>query len=323
MTIVSIGGWALQRLVELDEGHPGIAGHMLRASPERRQVLAAFFATARPYREFDSDGEIGSFLIEASHDAVLQAAYGTVPNGLRAALGRAGPIPHPRRFYRYLYALMAPGRQDIGKIVSRLPTVDLERLRVLRLLPTDMRQDNIIANIGGVADALDLRAFVSLLTDYDVDRSALIDALASASSKGALTNLARRWALKARLPAHPVPASNAYRPITNGDQLRRAALRHRNCMRMYLVNILEHRSAFALFCHDDQEVVVHLLATDAGWELDSLYNRTGPISLAARKIAEGHLRQHGVLFQSRSTTTRPLDPIRRMTAQYDPEGRDD
>lgn len=323
MTIVPIGGWALQRLVELDEVYPGVAGHMLRASPERRQVLAAFFATARPHCEFTSDGEIGSFLIEASHDAILHAAFGTVPIGLRAALGRAGPIPHPRRFYRYLYALMSPGRQAIGKIVSRLPTVDLERLRVLRLLPSDMRHDNIIANIGGVADALDLRAFVSLLTDYDVDRSALIDAFASASSKDALTNLARRWALKARLPKHPVPASNTYRPITNGDELRRVALRHRNCMRMYLVNILERRSAFALFQHDDQEVVVHLLATEGGWELDRFYNRSGPISSATRKNAEGHLRQHGVRFQSRSTTTRPLDPIRRMTAQYDPEGRDD
>jgi hypothetical protein len=323
MTIVSIGGWALQRLVELDEVRPGVAGHMLRASPERRQVLAAFFAMARPYRKFDSDGEIGSFLMEASHDAILHAAYGPVPSGLRAALGRAGPIPHPRRFYRYLYALMSPGRQAIGKIVSRLPTIDLERLRVLRLLPSDMRHDNIIANIGDVADALDLRAYVSLLTDYDVDRGALIDALASASSKDALTSVARRWALKARLPEHPVPASDAYRPITNGDELRRVALRHRNCMRMYLVNILEQRSAFALFRHDDQEVVVHLLASERGWELDRLYNRTGPISSATRKNAEGHLRQHGVRFQSRSTTTRPLDPIRRMTAQYDPEGRDD
>lgn len=325
MSITPIAGWALNRIVEMDEHHPGIAGHVLRASAERRQVVAAFLSVSRPHVEFSCDDDRGSFLIHATHDAILRAAYGAVPSGLRRALGRAGPTPHPRRFYLYLYALLSsPGQQAFDKIVGRMTAIDLDRLRIARLLPTDLLRDNIISHINSASDARDLRAYVSLLAEHDVDRDALIDAIASAPSRDAITHVARRWTLKARLPDHPVPASSTYRPISTGEELRRTALRYRNCMRMYVVNVLERRSSFALFRHGDQEAVVHLIASEGGWELERLYgHRNGTFGSGFRQEAEAYLRQHHIRLNARSGTKRPLDPLRRMMAHFDPYGDDD
>jgi hypothetical protein len=110
-------------------------------------------------------------------------------------------------------------------------------LRIARALPSDLQRDNIISHIASVSDARDLRAYVSLLTEHDVDRDALIEAIACAPSPDAISPVARRWTLKAQLPA----ASSTYCPISTGEELRRTALRYRNCMRMYVVNVLERR----------------------------------------------------------------------------------
>lgn len=325
MSITPIAGWALTRIVEVDEHHPGIAGHVFRASPERRQVIAAFLSVPQTHTEFCCDGERGAFLIHATHDAILRAAYGAVPSGLRRALARAGATPHPRRFYPYLYGfLSSPKRQSLKKIVGRMPAIDLLRLRIARILPSDLQRDNIISHITAVSDARDLRAYISLLAEHDVDRDALIDAIACAPSRDAITHVARRWTLKAKLPDHPVPASSNYRPIDTGEELRRTALRYRNCMRMYVVNVLERRSSFALFRHGDEEGIVHLVASEGGWELERLYgHRNGAFGSAFRQEAEAYLRQYHIRLNARSSRKRPLDPIRRMMAHFDPYGGDD
>ena len=93
-------------------------------------------------------------------------------------------------------------------------------------------------------------------------------ALAQAITHDAITDTGRRWSLKVSLPRHPVSASACYTPITTGDELRRVALRYRNCVRSYLPNILEERSAFALFRQGDDEAIVHLVRTGDGWRFD-------------------------------------------------------
>jgi hypothetical protein len=55
-------------------------------------------------------------------------------------------------------------------------------LRIARALPSDLQRDNIISHIASVSDARDLRAYVSLLTEHDVDRDALIESIACAPS---------------------------------------------------------------------------------------------------------------------------------------------
>ena len=284
MTITPLEGWALAGIVDLDEHHPGTAGHMLRASPERRQVIAAFLSVERPHSDFRSKAETGWFLTQASHSAILRAAFGTVPCGLRGALGRAGDAPHCRRFYRYLHALMSTQDVALTKIINRLPVLDLARLRILRALPDDLQRENIIASLSSVRDAVDLRAFVAILEGHGVDRSALIAALACTTGRDGIANVAQRWTLKVRFPDAPVPASAAYRPITTGEELRRAALRFRNCMRTYAANIMERRSSFALFQHGGVEAIVHLVAKDGQWQLDRLYSSgIAPIGSKTRR----------------------------------------
>jgi hypothetical protein len=57
-------------------------------------------------------------------------------------------------------------------------------LRIARALPSDLQRDNIISHIASVSDARDLRAYVSLLTEHDVDRDALIESDRLCSQSG-------------------------------------------------------------------------------------------------------------------------------------------
>src|SRR5690242_8061336 len=97
-SISPIAGWSLDYVVALDMHRPGTAGEFLRASPERRQVSAAFLST-RPVPCDPSEArEVASFIGRGGHREILTAAFGSVPDGLRGALARSGPQPQPRSF---------------------------------------------------------------------------------------------------------------------------------------------------------------------------------------------------------------------------------
>jgi hypothetical protein len=69
---------------------------------------------------------------------------------------------------------------------------------------------------------------------------------------------------------------------------------------MYVVNVLERRSSFALFRHGDQEAVVHLMASEGGWELERLHgHRNGAFGSRLRQEAEAYLRQHHIQLNAR------------------------
>lgn len=127
-------GSSVTRIVELDEARPGLAGHFLRTSDERRQVIAAYLAVSKaaPLCE-RSEAEL---LATGSHTDILSVAYSRVPLGFRSALARAGRKTHPRRFYTYLYAVLASRHaREALAVLAQQPKIDLARLRVMRALP--------------------------------------------------------------------------------------------------------------------------------------------------------------------------------------------
>jgi hypothetical protein len=88
-TIAPLTGWALDSVAELDRHAPGFAGSYLRASDERRQVIAAYLAVAPiPFDDGHRARLSADFLGGADHRAILRAGFGSVPVGLRGALAR-------------------------------------------------------------------------------------------------------------------------------------------------------------------------------------------------------------------------------------------
>lgn len=312
--------WALARITELDVIAPGLAGSFLRASDERRQVLAAFLAVEGDRRP--PDQEVAQILKRSRHDALLHLAYGDIPIGFRSALGRAGRSIHPKRFYRYLFLVLSTrGEHRSHDVVQQLPTLEPSRLRVLRALPERLRAARLVALHRDVTHARETAELYRLLTDIGADGEALAKALREVDTARQLSECWRRWSWRVRFPEPPVPASPTYAPVTEAAELKRLALRFRNCGRRYLADVLEGRHAFAIFCSDAGEAVIHLRRREERWWLkDAIGRRNLPISSALRREVEAHLAHHGVeRLPPHKPERGPWDVLREVSNRWEYE----
>ena len=310
-------GWLLHAVADLDTLSPGAAGHVIRASAERRHIISSLLSVS-PAQAFGAD--LGQFIQTAGHDQMIKVAFGAVPHGYRRVVARIGQHTQPRRFYPYLAKLLSsPGRIEMARVVRRLPRVTWPRLQILRSLPEDLRHPQLVDVIDNKGQARDLSAVVQLLAEHGACRREMAGALASLRSAEAIPGFALRWSLKIAFPRHPVPASAFYQPITTGEQLQASARRYRNCSRSHLVRIVENRSSFAEFRHDDLgTAVVHLVRDEDRWLLEDVY---GPAnerpSAALEQAVEAYLEMQGITRTRPVTFDTPFASLRRLTGRFD------
>lgn len=321
-SVTPIAGWLLDHTVEIDGHCPGFAGHVLRSSIERRHVIAAYLAKGKPHTTFANAADQGLFLMTASHSNILSAAYGVVPRGFRGALSRSGSQPSRRWHYSYPYLLMSgSSRPATKRMISRLQRVNPTRLKVARALAADLQCASLVMALRSVDAARDLNALVNLLEQGGADRAAMVEALATVADMSEVRQFAQRWAFRVRLPRHPVPKIDGFTPIEDGSEIRRIAIRYRNCMRNYAANVLEGRSAFALVAHDGSEAVVHLVHENETWFLDDFYSR-GNLT-PDRHLTEhwtAYLSSHGIQpRQHRRHSSHRWASLRRLAGHMDYE----
>ncbi|WP_295633207.1 hypothetical protein [Novosphingobium sp.] len=311
-----LNGWLLRAVADLDMLAPGVAGHVIRASDERRHIIASLLSVS-PIQAFGAD--LGQFVQSAGHDVLIEAAFGLVPFGYRRALARCGQHTQPRRFYPYLARLLSsPDRTEMARAVRLLPRVTWPRLQIIRILPEDLQHPSLVDIIDNAGQARDLTAVVKLLSEHGACRSEMAEALAATRTPEAISRFARRWSMKITFPPHPIPASDRYRPISTGVQLQDSARRFRNCARSHLVRILEQRSSFAEVRHDHGSAVVHLVKDGAFWVLDDVY---GPANerppLPVEKFAQEYLERFGITRMRPATIESPFASLRRLTGRLD------
>ena len=295
-TISPVAGWSLDYITALDLHWPGAAGTFLRASAERRQVVAALLSTKSIPSQLTEAEKLAEFISRANHKAILKAAYGTIPPGIRGALARSGSQPHPRAFYRYLFQMLSTSsRKSVVAVIKQLESIDLMRLRVAQRLAEDICTARLVAIIGSVGLASDVDKLVNLMTSSGIDRAGLAQALKCVSSADELSELWWRWSLKLAFPLHPAPASERYIPITNGVELRQLALKYRNCARRYLAQSLEGQSAFAEFLDSGKRCVIHLSREADGWVFEGAFAKdNGLVAPELRSAAIAYLADHDI-----------------------------
>ncbi len=310
--------WALTRIVELDEVHPGLAGHFLRSSDERRQVIAAYLAVPRADPILPPiEAEL---LATANHDDILLAAFGSVPVGFRSALARAGRKTHPRRFYRYLHALLASRHaRDVIAILAQQPTLDLDRLRVMRALPSQIRTPRIVAFHRDIDHARQTVSLFRLFIENGVDADCLVQAICASEKPGALGRCWRRAMERLHFPSPPIPACAEYRPIENGGELKATALGFRNCMRRYLTDCLEGNRAFGVLSTPVEEVIVHLRRRDDVWHFEDCNTRGNrSVSPAVEATAADFMLGYGITqFVRKREAATKWEPLRELIARWD------
>jgi hypothetical protein len=297
-SIKPIQGWALDTVVELDRHAAGFAGSYLRASHERRQVIAAYLASASNlFDDIDVARNIAEYLCQADHRAILRAAYGSVPTGFRGTLKRSGSQPHSKQYYRKLHALLAaPPNSDLVRTLNQLPVLDMDRLRIVLRLPHEVCCVNVVNAINSPQKARDIAMLIKLLIDHGVEPQPLFDAVRKVETSKQLSSVWKRWVLMMMFSEHPIPASDCYTPITKASDLRRLALQYHNCAERYVSQCLDGIDAFAEYTNIGQSLVVHLRRKDGRWFVEGMfakYNRSPEASLKVSALA--YMERHGVM----------------------------
>lgn len=287
-------GWMLDRIARLDAHYPGAAGHYLRASVERRQVIAAYCAT----HEFNATTamEMAEFLVASGHRAILARTFPTVPHGLRGALGRAGVQHQPPELYPLLYKLLAsPPHAAIVSAIAQLSEVTVDLLKVVQALPAFLCTANMAIAAGSEKTARMLRKLVPLMVAAGADEVGLVAALRTVRDREGLERAIYRWSLKLDFPPGPIAQSSSYTPITNGAMLKQIGLKYRNCIRTYPADILSRSTAFGEFRHEDAAVLIEMHRESGIWVFNAAHGyRNRSSSRAIREAAEAFARRHGI-----------------------------
>jgi hypothetical protein len=203
----------------------------------------------------------------------------------------------------------------VAQVTRRLQKIDPTRLRIVKLLPEHVLTPTLVSIVASPAMARDVGTMVALLEGKGIDRNALARALASLSSVEQFPGFWERWASKVAFPRHPVPSSDRYVAISDGDSLRSLAKRYRNCARTYLEKALRGDTAFAEFRHPLGYAVVHLVRKGDEWVLEGLFgpsNRTAPPQV--RDAAVRHLRGYGIHDKFGRRDGLDWSALRRLTA---------
>jgi len=317
-TVASLNGWMLETIVEIDQHRPGFAGTYLRSSNERRQVIAAFCAVQKDQEALRKDAD---FLLAARHQTVLAKAFRRVPTGLRGALARAGAQPHDKRFYSVLArTLTSPPHARVVQAINQLSSIDLTRLRILRMLPPEVCAPAVVEALDDVRTTKDAVALVELIVSSGVDRQALATAITAVSNKAQLGRLWDRWAARCHFPAPPVHSGVGYHAISNGVELREMVRRYQNCSMRYLVEVLNGFSAFGVFPSESGEagMVVHLRLRAGRWEIEGFYGKhNSRPDRADRERATRFLISAGVAERTTvKNPSGPWDALRRLNARW-------
>jgi len=286
---------------------------MLRAGVERRQVVAAFLATAKPTDH--GNEEIARILMKDRHHAILLMAYDHVPAGFRSALAKCGAQPHDREFYPRLWSILNGGPRHAITAVQSAPTLGPDRLSIITSLPVDLSDSRISAKIKDKAQAADIVLAVDLLERRGLDRTKIVEALRRSTK---LADTIKRWSFRMPFPAGPIRACDGYRPIIDGLDLAATAKRYRNCSRRYFTALLSAEHAFGEFQHDGQNVLISYDRSQGYWLIEGVYgHRNGNVPAGVSDAAYAFAARNGIMTRRMvDRSDNAMEALRRLSRHY-------
>ncbi|MEQ6335700.1 hypothetical protein [Sphingobium sp. MK2] len=313
-SIEPLSGWMLDQIVRLDEVRPGLAGQMLRASAERRQVVSAFLAVTDYASEAPTD--TAAFLAGADHRSILDRAFGRVPDGLRGALRRSGPQPHDPKYYHGLFKHLVESPRHVTTAIARSEKLDHERLAVIEALPADLCDIRIVSRIDNRKQATDVVLAIDLMERRGLCRKTVIEGLLRSSRP--VSQAVRRWSLHMAFPPGPIPKCDGFRPIASGIELRRVAKRYQNCGRNYLMPVQCGNHAFGEFSHDGREVLISFDRANGMWIVDGVYGfRNRDVHPDISAAAYAFAARHGVpAHEIRNRGDQGVEALRRLALRF-------
>lgn len=249
-----LGGSSLKTACLLDAACPGFLNRVFYASNLRRAAIFGALAEIkfdgitevvtrlRPlapalcYPNLDLWAQAARALLTLRAREIVQAIYGSVPDGILGLLARIGADPLPRGGYRLAHALYAdPQHRARAKLLRQIPgRITADMIEAVARLDPVLLHRNVMARVHNVGQvetvhaALALiRALVPQANDEALHRS--LDGLCPADKD--LARWAERWLRRAtRVPyVPPIPANDPDLHVLNGHDLVGLGRRFDNC----------------------------------------------------------------------------------------------
>ena len=289
-----VSGWVLRSLCDLDASSPHTLAHVLTASMVKRQAVfaamaemgrdiqhvAAALARATGIECRDPLAQIARAL-KPQH--VIEAVYGSVPDGLLGALRRIGSEPFSRPgLYADLFRLFAmPADQRRADLVRQTSgKVTEERLEIALALDAALLHRRVFEGLAELADVERLNAAIALIrstvstaTVGDLRRS-----LAELPKDADLESWAVSWLRKTDRPLAALPSLDDPDLIILGvADLAAAARKFRNCLHRRVLHVASGRNCYVVATTEPGAVAELRRTANGGWVIEDVF---GPVNEA-------------------------------------------
>lgn len=316
--LIDVGdaAWWLCAIAELDRHRPGFAGYCLRAGRYRRQVIAACLALipqARlsPRHRGDRSADVAIWpsakchavaeqLMSGRDRELLQHWHGSCPPGLRGALAKLGREPLHQLFYWALHDVFAdPANRGVARVLRYAQTIDPQRLRMAKQLPPPLQRPGILDHFATHKELQDFAAALRVISQIcpGADEAALARSVKELLRGGTASGLVAGWLRQAPFPTPPIPGDEEVKPIASARDLERAAVRHQNCLKDRLLDVIGGKSVFYECDLGGTPTIAHIWRPQRrpDWLLEDVYtSQNGDVPSAARRAVERWFRLRGV-----------------------------
>ena len=333
-----VSGWALRPLCELDAASPHFLGHVLHASPLKRQaVFAAVAELERDPRTMasalgcasdiecrDPLAQVARALVLLKPHDVIRAVYGVAPDGLLGTLKRVGADPFGRPgLYGDLFRLFEqPDERERADLLRQARgNLNENRLEVaLALDPALLHQRAFehVTDLDG-ADQVNaavrlIRATVSTATLAELRRS-----VAVLPQNVELSAWAASWLRKLDRPlAEPPIQSDADLTVLTVADLRAASMQLRNCLRGRILHVASGRDCYVVATASPGAVAELRRTSDGRWVLFDIWGPGNePPDQQIVAAMRGKLEAAGVASLETAVNEADLEPLAEFFSAFD------
>jgi hypothetical protein len=317
-------GWALTASIFLDKVHPGFITNTLCASDLTRQARFAALAETdmnapksmaeRLHRATDNQdlpsgcnplAEIARSLLVLRPRAILEAVYGSCPDGLLGLLRRVDALPMDRDLYRAAFTIFDdPANRSRAEIIAQIPgPISGTKLSLISRLDPALVHKSLADRLYNDRLQIEgLHAFLTLIrtlcdaTDKEITRS--LDHLGPHAK---LKSWTIQWLRRqTRLPIQPpIPPEDHRFQILFGEALYQHSLEFKNCLKDRLAYPALGRVLYYRW-HGDRPAVLELGAlSENRWFLSDLRGpRNVTVDAEVQTAIRAALKDHGVLCRA-------------------------
>lgn len=288
-------GWTLEAFCMLDEAQPGLLRFATSSRPEWRHAVAMAIANGlfdhsdRLYEaaagEPPEEGpwstvlaQVATILTIMEPKAIIEASFGTCPDGIVGALRKLDFEPVSRDAFLALHAIFVdPAMSVRRKAIMQLPRLDQDLLEAACTLDVLVLSPGLIGRAKSRSGAERINRQLSAIRRHcsTATDEALMKSLSDLGPDTSAEGWARSWLSRAdqNVPPPPWPGNGTLVPLNSGDALNKAARATRTCVRSRIHYVLEGRAAYYLDV--ESRVIACVVLTTSGW-------------IATQVVAEGN-----------------------------------